>query len=276
LQSISLSELLEWKETRKYWCYPFLPIDGTMFFAAPPKHLKTLLAMQFAYSLAAGTDFLGFKVSGPVERILYVEQEIGRAETRDRMSRMHKMFTDVEALKRIRFITKPKQRFSLDAGSKGLKLLEEEIIEYQPQIIFIDPMRKITSSDENSSTEMTKVFATLTMLQETYGFAVIIVHHSGKPNDNRRSGTPEAMRGSSEIFAHGDTYGMLVKSISGNDLDIDVHWTFRASHPIDPIKLTYTDNGIFKRRQELPKSISVKLNPVVNPLLKGIKIENKD
>lgn len=247
-ESISLASLLEWKETRKFFLYPFLPTESTMFIAAPPKSLKTLLTMQLAYNLAAGADFLGWQVDHPVEHILYVEQEIGRSETRDRMMRFHKHYNKPEVLDRIRFVTRPKQRYSLDRGSKGLLSFKEELEEYRPEIVILDPFRKMTSSDENSSTEMTKVFATLTELQQEYNFATILIHHSSKPSEARKQGTPEAMRGSSEIFAHGDTYMMVTKPNDKANTDIDVHLTFRHAPDIDPIKLSYSDNSVFVRR----------------------------
>lgn len=248
LESLSLKELLEWKETRKYFLYPFIPSDGTLFLAAPPKHLKSLLAMQLAYNLAEGSDFVGWKVDKPVERVLYIDQEIGRSETRDRMFRFHKYYNKPEVLERIHFITRPKQRFSLDKGNKGLLVFREELEAYKPEVVIIDPFRKMTAHDENSSTEMTKVFANLTELQEEYKFATILVHHSGKPSESRKQGTPEAMRGSSEIFAHGDTYMMLTRPNDKANTDIDVHLTFRHAPDIDPIKLSYSDNSVFVRR----------------------------
>lgn len=275
MQSISLHDLFEWKEQRAYFCYPFLPTDGTMFFAAPPKHYKTLLAMQFAYALASGEDWLGWKIDKPVERVLYIEQEIGRSETRDRMARIHKQFMRPDVASRIRFVTRPKQRFSLDRGSKGFKELEDEIIEFQPQVVFIDPFRKATSHDENSSTEMTKVFASLTALQEIYKFAVVLIHHSGKPNESRKQGTPEAMRGSSEIFAHGDTYAMITKPNDKQDANIDVHFTFRHAPNMEPFKLEFSHEGIFKRRST-PVVERVKKEPLVSGALSGLKLKVKD
>lgn len=250
MESISMGELLEWKETRRFYCWPLLPEKSTMFFAAPPKMYKTILAMQFAYKLVAGGDFFGYSITSPLDRVLYVEQEIGRPETRDRIARMHAHFKVENLSGKIRFITRPKTRFSLDTGSKGLELLEDEIKEFRPQVVFIDPFRKITSKDENSSTEMTKVFAAMTALQEQYDLTFVVVHHSGKPSDNRKQGTPDAMRGSSEIFGHGDTYGMLVKP-TNSDVDIDVNFEFRHAPHCDPLRLTFEQSvGVFRQREQ--------------------------
>jgi len=221
-----------------------------MFLAAPPKMYKTILAMQFAYKLVAGGDFFGWDIGKRVDRLLYCEQEIGRPETRDRIARMHAHFKVDGISERVRFITRPKVRFSLDIGSKGFENLENEIRDYKPQVVFIDPFRKITSKDENSSTEMTKVFAAMTALQEQYDLTFVVVHHSGKPSDNRKQGTPDAMRGSSEIFGHGDTYGMLVKP-SNSDVDIDINFEFRHAPHCDPLHLTFDQSvGVFREREK--------------------------
>src|SRR5882757_11252 len=118
MESISMGELLEWKETRRFYCWPLLPEKSTMFLAAPPKMYKTILAMQFAYKLVAGGDFFGYGITSPLDRVLYVEQEIGLPETRDRIARMHAHFKAENLSGKIRFITRPKTRFSLDTGSK--------------------------------------------------------------------------------------------------------------------------------------------------------------
>jgi len=266
MESISIGELLEWKETRRFWCYPLLPEKSTFFFAAPPKMYKTILAMQFAYSLAAGEDFFGWSINNKPDRILYVEQELGRPETRDRIARMHAKFACKDVEHRIRFVTRPKERFSLDIGSSGFQRFEKEISEYRPQIVFIDPFRKITSKDENSSTEMTKVFAAMTALQEQYDLTFVVVHHSGKPSDNRKQGTPDAMRGSSEIFGHGDTYGMLVKP-SNSDVDIDINFEFRHAPHCDPLHLTFDQSvGVFREREKVVSNIDK-----FKDLTKGLK-----
>lgn len=247
-----MGELLAWSESRPFLLHPFLPTDSVMFIAAAPKSLKTLVAMQMAYNLAAGTDFMGWPVDKPVERILYIEQEIGRNETRDRMARFHSHYNDPNVLDRIRFVTRPKRRFSLDKGSPGLVDFRNELEAYRPQVVIIDPFRKMTGHDENSSTEMTKVFATLTELQAEFEFATILIHHSGKPSETRKQGTPDAMRGSSEIFAHGDTYMMITRPSDAKQVEIDLHLTFRHAPDIEPIKLVY-DNNVFHRRSEVVK-----------------------
>lgn len=287
-ESVSMGELLQWQETRPFFLFPMLPKDGVFFIAAPPKHMKSLVAMQLAYNLAAGSDFLGWKVDAPVERIMYIEQEIGRNETRDRMVRFHKHFVDPSVVERIRFVTRPKQRFSFDKGSKGLVELRNELEQYRPQVVIFDPFRKMTAHDENSSTEMTKTFATLAELQAEFEFAAILIHHSGKPSESRKQGTPEAMRGSSEIYAHGDTYMMITRPNDKDNAQIDLHFTFRHAPDIDSIQLNYLDNSHFARRSTAtPKrdksttgdkptvdaSIPSSTQSTNRTLLKGLKIK---
>jgi RecA-family ATPase len=244
--AFTLDELLAYKEEREYWIYPFLPKLATMVIGAPPKHYKTILAMQFAYSLAEGVSFFGWNVRERA-RILYVEQEIGTSETRDRMRRMQEHYQGTE--RQMAFQTRSKVRVSLDEGTKGINKMVELIETHKPNVVVLDPFRKMTAKDENSSGDMTKVFGTLTALQETYGLSVVIIHHSAKSSEFRKAGEPESLRGSSEIFAHGDTYCILEKPGDKKSTLVDAHFTFRHASDIDTLQLDFDKStGIFRKK----------------------------
>lgn len=248
---IKADDLRHFKDDVEYWVYPFLQKKGSLFFGAPPKHLKTMLAMQLGYSLSTGRDFLGWKTSAG--SVLYIEQEIGVSVTKDRYERIRQHYGDDKV--DLTFWTRDRNRLSLDVGTTGRSALHDMIKAIKPSIVIFDPFRKMTGADENSSTEMTKVFASLTELQETFNFASVLIHHTAKPSDQRRACEPEALRGSSEIFAHGDSYGIFCNL--KHDTEIDVHWTFRNHAPIDPFRLEFnSEAGVFNRRHDSPKAAS--------------------
>jgi RecA-family ATPase len=235
---------------------------GTMFLGAPPKHLKTMLAMQLAYCIATGRDFLGWKTTA--NGVLYIEQEIGLTITKERYEAMRRFFGDDHV--NMQFWAKDKNRLSLRKDYTGS--LEQTIKDVRPQVVVFDPFRKMTTgADENSSGDVTQVFEQLTRLQEEYGFASVLVHHTAKPSEERRACAPEALRGSSEIFAHGDTYGIFCNS-QKNGTEVDVHWTFRNHAPIDPWKLQFNESeGVVVRRK--PPEPKKKKEEIADGLLKA-------
>lgn len=250
---VKADALRDYKDDVKYVVYPFLQKKGTMFFGAPPKHLKTLLALQMSYAIATGREFLSWATTK--SGLLYIEQEIGLSITAERFERMRKHFGDNHV--GMTFWAKDKLRLSLDVGTRGREELHAIIKDLQPTVVVFDPFRKMTGADENSSTEMTKVFQSMTELQETFDFASVLIHHTAKPSDQRKQCEPEALRGSSEIFAHGDTYGIFCNL--KNDKEIDVHWTFRNHGPIDPFRIQYDEtDGVFSRRQPPPSTTKKK------------------
>jgi len=237
------------KDDAKYLLYPFLQEKGTLFLGAPPKHLKTMLAMQLGYSIATGRDFLGW--SSVASHVMYIDQEIGITTTKDRYERIRSHYRGDHV--DMTFWGKDRFRLSFDVGTNGHKELHNIIKSERPKVIVFDPFRKMTGADENSSTEMTKVFQSMTELQETFNFAAVLIHHTAKPSDQRKACEPEALRGSSEIFAHGDTYGIFCGL--KNDSEIDIHWTFRNHAPIEPFHLAFdSSSGVFGRRHETTKT----------------------
>lgn len=241
---IAADKLRDFKDTAKYILYPFLQEKGTLFLGAPPKHLKTMTAMQMAYCIATGRDFMGWKATA--SGVLYIEQEIGTTITKDRFELMRHHFGDDHV--DMNFFTKDRDRLSLMPATNGREKLHGIIKDLRPKVVVFDPFRKTFGADENSSTEMTKIFESLTGLQEEFGFASILVHHTSKPSEERRACSPEALRGSSEIFAHGDTYGIFCNS--RKEIEVDVHWTFRNHGHIDPFKLIFNEGeGIMERRK---------------------------
>lgn len=236
---------------QQYWLYPFLPKTGTAFLGAPPKHYKTIFAMQMSFALATGLPFLGYTPQEQA-RVLYVDQEVGGAEMKNRARMLSQHFdTDLEG--RLGIVPLGDKRYSLDRGSSGRKMLLDSLEEFSPDVLVLDPFRKTTGADENSSTEMTKVFESLTEIQKTRPegkpLAVILVHHSHKKEkdqDPNAKGDPENLRGSSEIFAHGDSYGIFYRPISHHEEQVNVEWTMRH-HPKLLQKLTF-ERGMFVDR----------------------------
>jgi len=247
--ALNLSQLLAHKQRLSYLIFPILPRGSRMIIGAPAKHKKSLLAMNLAYALAEGGDFLGWEVKEP-QSVLYVEQEIGTPGTKARMERIHSAKGGIVAAENLHFLTKGRVRYSLDEGSPGLAALRGEIERLKPQVIVIDPLRRFTFHDEDSSTEMVKVFKTLDELQEDFGLTQIIVHHTGKRNEFRDGTDPESLRGSSFIFDDGDSYMMISQPVKRDGDFVRLHFRFRHSADIEPMDAKFDQaSNTFERKR---------------------------
>jgi RecA-family ATPase len=115
---------------------------------------------------------------------------------------------------------------------EGMATLRESISSFKPDIVCFDPLIDFHGSDENNAREMTATFRNLRILQEDYGFSTIMSHHIGKPDATGTKDGPDMLRGSSVIFAKGDSY-MMLKPTNRNAgiIRVGLHHPPWRSHP---------------------------------------------
>jgi RecA-family ATPase len=224
------AEILASTVKLEYWCYPFIQKKGSMFISAPPKSMKSILAVQMMLSINRGQKFFGWETE-PAS-ILYVDQEMGEPVLRERLKALPEI--SLPSIKPIHFFTDDGRRLSLDPGTVGRSDLYDGIRDLRPDVVVFDSFRKMTGKDENSSAEMTKVFESLKLLQHEFNFSSVFIHHTRKVSDAKGGKDQENMRGSSEIYAHGDAYGMIHMQ---NDMDPTLNWSFRNHAPIGDMEL---------------------------------------
>lgn len=236
----------------KYVSFPLLPKGGVMVIGAPAKAKKSWLAMNLAYALAEGTQFLKWKIEGGQQKVLYVEQEIGKFGVKERFSRIHNHYGGFAAEDNIIVATKGgKIPYSLESTTPGFHNLKVLIEEQRPDVIILDPLREFHLKEEDSSTEMTEIFKAVTELQkdetgEMTGRSIVLVHHTGKRSEFRDSSSPESLRGSSKIFDAGDSYIMMEPN-KGNDNNIRLTFKLRHAAAPEPLNISFDgDSGIFK------------------------------
>jgi RecA-family ATPase len=246
--ALSLHELLVTPaDPTFYLCFPLLPKGGRVVIGAPPKHFKSMLALNMAYDLAEGGALLGvtkgdgdplWRVKNPLT-VLYVEKEIGQYRVRERMERIHGKRGGSLAPYNVHYVCKDKaHEFTLDS-EYGLGKLRHEIEAKRPDVLVLDPLRKFHEADEDSSTEMVKVFKNLDSLQKEFKFATICVHHTGKRSEWRDQGDPESLRGSSEIFADVDSVIMLSRPVKTDNHVLRLSFTLRSSEDPKPVLMRF-------------------------------------
>jgi replicative DNA helicase len=149
------------------------------------KTRKTFFMLQAALCLAAGRDFLGFKVDHPW-RVLLIQMEV-------KPRHFHRRVFKLAAAMGLK-------RADLDGrlqivNGRGLKLVGTQFFEHvrklavahRAEIIVFDPLYKVTQGDENAAADIKPTLAEFDRLAEATGAAVGYVHHDSKGDAGERN-----------------------------------------------------------------------------------------
>jgi len=187
---------------------------------------KSLFALDWVCCLANGTDWHGFKVREP-KRVVYVCGEGGRG-----------IASRVQAIKQ-KYNTRIKNNayFSTKSvdllNAKSVMQITNAVTDFDiiPDLLVFDTLHKSMTGDENSSKDIAVLFAAIAELQDMYGCAVLIVHHSGLADKMRT-------RGSSSIKAGVDFEYCISKL---NDFEISIACTKMKDYKkMNPLKFILT------------------------------------
>lgn len=249
--TVSLEQLLSMPADKTFYlAFPLLPKGGRVMIGAPPKHKKSMIALNMAYDLAEGLPLLGLtsKDGEPLWRpkrpytVLYCEQEIGQYRLKERLEKIHSYRNGVIARGNLHF--EPKGSGIMLDTPEGMAILAAKVGALKPDVVVLDPLRKFHTKDEDSSTEMVKVFKAVDKLQEEYGVTVIMVHHAGKKSEFRDGSSPESLRGSSEIYADGDTFVMIEQPVKTDDNVLRLNFSLRSAENPRPVMLRFRDESL--------------------------------
>jgi len=104
------------------------------------------------------------------------------------------------------------------------------IEQVRPRLLLLDPLVRLHSKDENHAGEISSLLGDLRDLQREYQVAILLVHHARK---NARGGNGQALRGSGDLWAWGDSNAYL--SRRRGDLILTLEHRYSAA--IDPLTL---------------------------------------
>lgn len=217
-----------------------LPKKGRLIIGGQPAIGKSMLVLNFAYSLAAGTPLFGFHYqdksrSGeavlPVHeptRVLYIEQEIGEYALKERFGLLHSTLKNETALDNIWWHT---MDWGLQLDSQRCSdNWNNLILAAAPHVVILDPLSQFHTSNEDDAGEMGVILTNLNKLMVAHDISIVLIHHFGKPGEQSRYGM-HRFRGSSAIAAWADTRLTL-------DHDrrewgkLSMVWTIRRGRPV--------------------------------------------
>ena len=189
-----------------------------------PKCCKSFLALDMAVAVASATPCLRRFPVARAGRVLLFAAEDALTTVRQRLEGIcaaaDLRLTDLD----LQVITAPALRLDLELDRERL---DDTVRALRPALLVLDPFVRLHRIDENASAEVAPLLAYLRGLQRHYQTAVALVHHSRKGAAHLRAG--QALRGSSELHAWGDSNLYLRRFRDGDSLALAIEHRAAAS-----------------------------------------------
>ena len=208
--------------------------DAVGILGGEPKCCKSICALTFAIAVASGKPCLDGRLPRRTGTVLLFAAEDALAIVRDRLDHLARGLGCRLPDLPIQVITNPTLRLDRDEDRTRLELT---IAQCKPVLVILDPFVRLHRIDENVAGEVAPLLDHLRRLQRTHGCAILLVHHARKAAGHLRAG--QALRGSSELHAWGDSNLFLRRNADQLTLDIE----HRAAQAPDPIRLRLAAAG---------------------------------
>lgn len=184
---------------------------GSLILAGSSGVGKSLITLEMAISLAAGTNLYADRIIIPKSRkVLIFQSENAPFEVRQRINKMTKgsipdgIFINSDTV----------YNFNI-ADNYFSEYLIRTVRETRVDVIIIDPLSSFHHYNENDNSQMRSVLDSITNISRETGAATIIVHHYGKQLDNRADGNK--LRGATSIKDAVDTIITLERRRQKNE-----------------------------------------------------------
>ncbi len=202
------------------WLIEGLIVEGGVAaIVAEPKSAKSWLALELAASVSSGLRAIDGRFGVPRARTtayFFAEDMAQSVRNRLRAFAAGRGITG-EALANNLHVQPRGRHLDVTRDEDLARIVASCRMIGAVEFLVLDPLRDIQSGEENSSDDMSKVFARIRALEAILGCTVLIVHHARKPD--KKSGADDrignVIRGSSAI------YGSLDALISLRDLHTD-------------------------------------------------------
>jgi len=204
------------------WGYAAVGMIG-----GPPKCCKSWFGLDMAVSVASGTPCLDrFPVKQPDPVLIFLAEDALPA-VRSRIEALcaHRHI-HVDSLN-LYVITASALRLDLGRDQQRLKATLDAL---KPRFLLLDPLIRLHRLDENSAADISNLLGFVREIQRAYDMAVVIVHHASK---KRRAQPGQALRGSSDLHAFGDSNAYLTPRNDSILLTIE----HRSAKPPEPVEL---------------------------------------
>ncbi len=248
-QALKLDKLLSMDFPAGKWVVDKLvPHEGITILSGAPATFKTWILLRMAIDIASGESFLG-QFSCQQSNVLIIDEENNLRLLQERLRSM-----GVSQNLPIYFLSRKNFLVSSDVMLNSvLKTCKENDI----GVVFIDSLVRINTSDENDSSQMSKVFKSISQFCRNE-ITVIITHHERKDGD-MKSSAQNRLRGSSDISASVDAHISVRRDKNSKSKIIIEQAKLRGDIEMKPFEVFIKkigDKTVFQYLGEPPEKIS--------------------
>jgi hypothetical protein len=201
LETLTLGQILAMKDLKIEWCVDrLIPKEGVAIIGGPPGKGKSWALLDLALACISGGLWMN-RFRTQRGRVLYVDEENPPALVRHRLCRLlkgwNREFPDTDLC------------FALGQGlclarSGSLASLHNTIEALKPSIVIVDSLIRVHGTEENSASEMARVFAGVKDFVRRFHCTAVFADHQKKPGMGATS-QDLLLRGTTEKVAFVDT-----------------------------------------------------------------------
>jgi hypothetical protein len=189
---------------------------------------KSWLGLDMAVSVASNTACLGhFPVEHRGPALVYLAED-ALPLVRERLAGLCAHRGIALGSLDVHVITSPRLRLDDASDLASLVTCVERL---EPHLLLLDPLVRLHTGDENSSSDISALLGDLRELSRAHDLAIVVVHHMSK---HRGRDLGQALRGSGDLYAWGDENAFLVRTRGELLLTLE----HRASASPEPMPLT--------------------------------------
>lgn len=170
---------------------PWLPSAGLCMIFATRGIGKTFVALNIAYMVASGGEFLNWRAEKP-RSVLFIDGEMSCVALQERLAEINLMYGHKGLPKKLRFVTPDLQSFGMpDLGTQDGQLQINELITEDTELIIIDNLSSLIRSGRENESESWLPIQTWALGLRAKGKSVLFIHHAGKGGAQRGSSKKE-------------------------------------------------------------------------------------
>lgn len=189
-----------------------------------PKCCKSFLALDMAVAVAGAAPCLRRFPVAHSGRVLLFAAEDALTTVRERLDGIcaaaERKLSELD----LQVVVAATVRIDLELDRDRL---DDTVRALRPTLLVLDPFVRLHRIDENVAAEVAPLLDFLRGLQRRYQCAVALVHHARKGASHLRAG--QALRGSSELHAWGDSNLYLRRTGNGDELALAIEHRAAAS-----------------------------------------------
>lgn len=221
-----------------------------------PKCCKSFLALDMAVAVAGAAPCLRRFPVAHSGRVLLFAAEDALTTVRQRLDGIcvaaERKLSELD----LQVVVAATVRIDLELDRDRL---DDTVRALRPALLVLDPFVRLHRIDENVSAEVAPLLDFLRGLQRRYQCAVALVHHARKGASHLRAG--QALRGSSELHAWGDSNLYLRRTGNGDQLALSIEHRAAASSEGLTLRLQAHGDALALHAEEPQTAISTQAPP---------------